>query len=180
MDLAELLPKVPQNPVGTLVLPLWEPVQSAPAKTVTVADIAREAEARRAVVMKTTLNCIIVRLCSLKLLNDRKNVEWVESYTIGWWTGGLNANLIKYRKRSWRKKVYRDRYLYVSIASCPRVLTIPLNGKVSSWDRDSELIISSTCGRCALRQGFVCAMYGDRFCGELNPPSIHPSKSAAL
>jgi len=113
MDLAELLPKVPQNPVGTLVLPLWEPVQSAPAKTVTVADIAREAEARRAVVMKTTLNCIIVRLCSLKLLNDRKKVEWVEGYTIGWWTGGLNANLIKCRKRSWREKVQKDRYLYV-------------------------------------------------------------------
>ena len=62
MDLAELLPKVPQNPVGTLVLPLCEPVQSAPAKTVTVADIAREAEARRAVATKTALNCIIVRV----------------------------------------------------------------------------------------------------------------------
>ena len=76
MDLAELLPKVPQNPVGTLVLPLWEPVQSAPAKTVTVADIAKEAEVRRAVVMKIMLNCIIVRLRSLKLLNDRK--KWCE------------------------------------------------------------------------------------------------------
>jgi hypothetical protein len=42
---------------------LWPlvPVQPAPEKPVIVADIAREAEARRAVAMKTMLNCIMVR-----------------------------------------------------------------------------------------------------------------------
>ena len=35
-------------------------MQPAPAKRVTVADIAKEAEARRAVATKTTLNCIVV------------------------------------------------------------------------------------------------------------------------
>ena len=42
---------------------LWPlaPVQPAPAKPVIVADIAREAEARRAVAIKTMLNCIMVR-----------------------------------------------------------------------------------------------------------------------
>jgi hypothetical protein len=39
-------------------------VQPAPAKPVIVADIAREAEARRAVATNTTLNCIIVRSIS--------------------------------------------------------------------------------------------------------------------
>jgi hypothetical protein len=43
------------------LLKTTEPVQSAPAKPVIWADIAREAEARRAVAMKTTLNCMMVR-----------------------------------------------------------------------------------------------------------------------
>lgn len=60
-DLAELLAKVKHSPEGTLVAGPWAPVQSAPAKKVMVADIATDAEATRAVVMKTILNCIVMR-----------------------------------------------------------------------------------------------------------------------
>jgi len=36
-------------------------------KKLILADITREAEARRAVVMKTTLNCIMVTWCSFEM-----------------------------------------------------------------------------------------------------------------
>lgn len=62
MDFAEPLPKVRHTSDPTLKFSVtMEPVQSAPAKEVIVDDIAREAEARRAVAMKATLNCIVVR-----------------------------------------------------------------------------------------------------------------------
>lgn len=64
IDFAELLPRVPQSPVGILTPTEEAPVQSAPSKVVIMADIAIEAEARRAVATKTTLNCIMVRLRS--------------------------------------------------------------------------------------------------------------------
>ena len=41
------------------LVPMTEPVQSAPVNHWTVADIAGEAETRRAAVMKANLNCIM-------------------------------------------------------------------------------------------------------------------------
>ena len=61
IDFVEPPPKVKHSLDGTLKLSPLVPVQPAPAKPVIVADIAREAEARRAVAMKTMLNCIVVR-----------------------------------------------------------------------------------------------------------------------
>ena len=42
------------------LVPMSEPVQSAPENHWSVADIAGEAETRRAVVMKANLNCIVL------------------------------------------------------------------------------------------------------------------------
>jgi hypothetical protein len=60
IDLAEP-PFVTQihSPPPALAVPMTAPVQPEPLKNSTVADIAGEAETRRAVVMKENLNCIM-------------------------------------------------------------------------------------------------------------------------
>ena len=69
--MAELLPKVRHVLAPTVFSVSTEPVQSAPAKEVIVADITREAEARRAVETKTKLNCILARRIASKRLENK-------------------------------------------------------------------------------------------------------------
>jgi hypothetical protein len=60
IDLAEppFVTKI-HSPPPPLAVPMTEPVQPEPSKNSTVADIAGEAETRRAMVMKENLNCIM-------------------------------------------------------------------------------------------------------------------------
>jgi len=61
IDLAEppFVSQIHDTDSALLLVPMIEPVQPAPANHWSVADIAGEAEARRAVITKAKLNCIM-------------------------------------------------------------------------------------------------------------------------
>jgi hypothetical protein len=61
IDLAEppFVSQIHSPPPALLLVPMSEPVQSAPVNHWSVADIAGEAETRSAVAMKAILNCIM-------------------------------------------------------------------------------------------------------------------------
>jgi hypothetical protein len=61
IDLAEppFVSQIHDTVWASSLVPMSEPVQSAPANHWSVADIAGQAETRKAVVMKANLNCIM-------------------------------------------------------------------------------------------------------------------------
>jgi hypothetical protein len=95
--------------VGSVLVVMTAPVQPDPLKKVKVADIAGEADTRRAVAMKMTLNCIMIgggaRI--VQLLKEEKKWSELNLYDrrmksrLG--KKGPDANLIEIRKRSWVK-----------------------------------------------------------------------------